>query len=277
MLLAVLAALCQVEAREGYIFSVSNGGLVGYEDGKLCIKGPALPFTLDESMRLVSIPRLPATKPGMLRADMLEDGRLRIRKGSQCLSVERNWLRPRQCDKNSKEQKFEWFPTVMFHRPRASKKAKPGRRRSAVRYSEPGRRRRPRGPEGSEAYDTDTDGRPRDGDDDLDLPEVPTESADDPILPDADKEAERDEASLDGSAMLAESSEAEVKRKCIKNPENGECYFKLDDNGRISPLYQPKQKPGKSSKCRSGNHLDDVICNLHRSNKKSNFNKFISS
>lgn len=71
--------------------------------------------------------------------------------------------------------------------------------------------------------------------------------------------------------------ECKCKFECIRNPNNGMCYYKADSSGKLVPIMSNESCCSNKRKdmCNVGNKLDKYLCELTIKNDYSSFSKFI--
>lgn len=71
--------------------------------------------------------------------------------------------------------------------------------------------------------------------------------------------------------------ECRCKFECVRNPNNGMCYYKADPSGKLIPIMSDESCCSNKRKdvCNIGNKLDKYLCELTIKNDYSSFSKFL--
>lgn len=71
--------------------------------------------------------------------------------------------------------------------------------------------------------------------------------------------------------------ECRCKFECIRNPNNGMCYYKADPSGKLVPIMGDENCCSNKRKemCNIGNKIDKYLCELTIKNDYSSFSKFL--
>ena len=223
VIFALLYLICCERQLKEYLFSPYANSYVSYEDGQLVLSSKPHPIAM----------RMEKNKRKGLRArigneaytiEMNENGDMKLKKKGVCLTVENNKIVKERCS-NSMKKKFKMLPASIFNE----------KNEEEIQNSE-------------DEEDEDEDEEKR----------TKSESE--------EESAEEDDSSTERMPQQTKRTERKVEipkkrhngTRCVRNPRNNKCFFKLGKRGWLRPIRMPYG--GYTRMCNMGNQFDRSMC-----------------
>lgn len=273
----------------GYLYSKHTRTFVGRQGRLLSAYAPPLPFKIQTYHRGVMLmgysggQTFSVTGAGgrasEFRIEMNRAGEIRIRHGRHCETVRGGLMRSEQC-RDSGRQRFVWVPAALF-RGEAQGEGRPqpwdGYRDSPGPAMNPGLLANYIGifcgqyPDSRECLEyqqyVDSYG------DGVESESLQTVGPRYPFLQSNPMYRKRTRGLYAKGIDSTESGDCSLE--CVRNPQNNQCYYQMDEQGNLRPLMAPRQCSPPKKLCDLKSSLDRFFCEVAFKNDYSYFSKLL--